>query len=240
MYRLNAVLRQERLPWEQIVRKTTEDIICSVRNCLDKILNYSHYTKRVEGASRDDVNASLGTVVKEFRDKVDELMHPYRHTHRLMYNRNVIQRVWNLQDSRRKAKNEAQGLVGGKQKGAGFFKANHTGDCAEPPTACDVENNLHHQACQLASDYTKAYYEDALQGLISNFSLYAVEGCLLSKLTSMFEVKPTLEAPKELNSCQSDDFMNPTYINTPTSDKSDDSDILIASSAMGRTTTYSQ
>ncbi|KAK2058305.1 hypothetical protein LY76DRAFT_469433, partial [Colletotrichum caudatum] len=173
--------------WEQIVRKTTGDIIRSVRNCSDQILVYLDYMGRIKGASRDGVETALEIVVREFRNKVDELMHPYCHTHRLMYNRNVIQRVWNLQNSRRKAKSKAQGLAGDKQK-AGFSRANRTGDC---------ENDLYHQACQLASDYTKAHYEDALQGLISNFSLYAVEGCLLSKLTSMFEVKHTLEAAKE-------------------------------------------
>ncbi|KAK1572790.1 uncharacterized protein LY79DRAFT_526898 [Colletotrichum navitas] len=181
--------------WEQIVQATKADITHRILNCVREILGYIGWTRNIEGASRD-VEAALETVIKDFREKVNELMRPYRYTHPLIYNRTVIQRVWSLHDSRRKAESEAQRLSGSKTK-TGFFKANRTEDCIELLTASDIESNLYRPACELASDYTKAYYEEALQGLISNFGLYAVEECLLSKLNTVFEVEPTPEASEK-------------------------------------------
>ncbi|EFQ32264.1 uncharacterized protein GLRG_07408 [Colletotrichum graminicola M1.001] len=195
-------------PWEQIVQATTTDITYSVRKCVGEILGYIGWTKNIEGAS-GDVETALETVIKDFRQKVDELMRPYRYAHPLIYNRTVIQRVWSLQDSRRKAKTEAQRLTGGKQK-IGFFKANRSEDWDELLTACDIESNLHRQACELASDYTTAYYEDALQGFISNFGLYAVEECLLSKLKTIFEVEQASEESEKPVLGEDDSMSNST------------------------------
>ncbi|KAK2040077.1 hypothetical protein LZ31DRAFT_417861, partial [Colletotrichum somersetense] len=179
-------------PWERILHNTATDIVCSVRECVTEVLNYILWTRGIEGTCHD-VEKSLQTVIKVFCDKVDELMRPFRFPRQLTRNNNVIERVWSMQESRRKARGAEGRRI--------------------PVVRCvnqigDAGNKLSHQACELASDYTMAYYEDALQGMISNFGLYAVEECLLSKLTTAFEARQTSEAFEKLIMGESDDSLD--------------------------------
>ncbi|KAK1961486.1 hypothetical protein LY78DRAFT_721920 [Colletotrichum sublineola] len=186
-------------PLERIVHNTSTDIVFSVRECFTEILNYVIWTRRLEGPSHD-VEKALQTVIKEFRNKVDELMRPYRYSSRLMYNPNIIHRVLSMQDCRHKRNSEARVWAAGRNR----TEANCKGGCVKSVT-CDAWKNLHRQACELASDYTKAYYEDALQKLTSNFVLYAVEECLLLKLTTTFEAEQTSKAFERLINHEGDE-----------------------------------
>ncbi|KAK1976088.1 hypothetical protein LZ30DRAFT_604159 [Colletotrichum cereale] len=196
-------------PWKEIVYTTAADIIFIVRSCVESILDHVLQTRRVKEASIT-VEKALETVIKDFRDKVDELMGPYCSIHPLVYNHNVVQHVWSIQRSRQKDRIEAQKSAGRKNT-ADYLKGTRTADCNEPPTTWDdAETNLHRQAYELASDYTNAYYKNAMQGLISNLGLYAVEGCLLSKLTTISEVKHASGAFDELIHGMDDEPTNAT------------------------------
>ncbi|KAK1995244.1 hypothetical protein LX36DRAFT_713311 [Colletotrichum falcatum] len=54
------------------------------------------WARRIEEESHA-VKKALETIFKDFRDKVDELLRPHRSIRPLMYNGNVIQKVWRMQ-----------------------------------------------------------------------------------------------------------------------------------------------
>ncbi|KAF6824276.1 dynamin family protein [Colletotrichum plurivorum] len=172
-------------PWENILISSARKIMVAVELTASAIVA-SVADHRIEPFVSRGIRLVLDSLVKDLDSKTREVLAPYNSKQPLACTQHITEAVRQAQRNRTKKRmqerlKESTGLSGFSCR---IVKLNPSSLLDEMTS--HVEEELRQQPVALAIDYTKAYYQAALQRTIDSFNLLAVEACVLQKLPGIF------------------------------------------------------
>ncbi|KAF2703656.1 hypothetical protein K504DRAFT_443514 [Pleomassaria siparia CBS 279.74] len=173
-------------PWRGIAMRSKKVILHVVYQATQAILDHVA-TGETARAIFQIMNRGIDTLKCDLDQKVTQLLNPHYNGHPITYNHYLTDNVQKAQSKRRRRNleeilKESLG-IDSIQRGDKYpvvpFKLL---TLVEQHTDVDMER----YASELAVDYMQAYYKVALKNFVDDFSILAIEHCLIQKLPSLF------------------------------------------------------
>ncbi|KAJ2897735.1 hypothetical protein MKZ38_004411 [Zalerion maritima] len=185
---INELFTHQCQPWREIATNAKNTILTAVDRAVEDILQHVTADKTVEGVARI-CRVAIDALGRDLDHKVSELLDPHYNTHPITYNRYLTDKVQKIQsDRRRKATETAVRDYFNLQTGNINSACNAQVVLKALIDRIDrrAEVNMERYASDLAIDYMQAYYKVAIKRFVDDFSVLAIERCLISKVPALF------------------------------------------------------
>ncbi|KEF55147.1 uncharacterized protein A1O9_08801 [Exophiala aquamarina CBS 119918] len=177
-------------PWESITRVCIDQLLGDVQRAILPMLRYVLDEVTLTGLRDHVLNPALDEIEKAMRRKSEELLKPQQAGHPITYNHYFTDNVQKARaDHLRKSMTErlkkffdSQNPYEESAHRQWWFRMDHLIDALTVKSNADME----HFAASEAVDCMQAYYKVARKKFVDDFSILAVEKCLLEPLAVIF------------------------------------------------------
>ncbi|KAI1869416.1 hypothetical protein JX265_006506 [Neoarthrinium moseri] len=188
---VSQLFRQQSEPWEAIAQTAMKDIVASAQATVDAALSATVSGPVKERIHSQLIESAMERLGKELNDKIDGLLEPHKYCHPITYNHYLTDNVQKAQTER--FRDSIESALRAAIPNINF--SNGPQPLLVDPRAllnniaAESEPSMDKYTCQLAVDTMEAYYKVALKKFIDDFSVDAVEMCLMKKLPGVFSLE---------------------------------------------------
>ena len=180
---IGELFRKQAAPWKHLAEWRIEETLNLVGNVVQMALrdasNDEEVIKRISCGILEPIAAKLRESV---RAKLDELLAPHMDGHPITYNHYLTE---NLQKAQAERYEEKLKEAFGKHVPAPGGPRLDTSKLLDSVRGA-TEPNMDNFAATLAVDAMEAYYKVAMKKFVDDFSVLAIEQCVMRKLSSVF------------------------------------------------------
>ncbi|KAI1495922.1 P-loop containing nucleoside triphosphate hydrolase protein [Biscogniauxia marginata] len=176
-------------PWEAITQNLVEHIHNAAASTFNKIVSDICDQNTKTRLMKGHIQPALYTLREDLKNKVDELLEPHLAIHPITYNDYLTESVQEVQTERHDRKFDALSKEA----------CSYTAESAKADVAHNVNlrkllyhlragtrSNVEKYAASLAADVAAAYYQVAMKKFVDDFSVNAIEACLIQRLPEVF------------------------------------------------------
>ncbi|TDZ29096.1 hypothetical protein C8035_v004588 [Colletotrichum spinosum] len=182
-------------PWKDVVCNGGEEICESLLEKFDAAV-VALTDKESSDNLKPVFKTQLTPILEDFRGKIDEIVQSYRVAHPVPYNSILVEKVQQVQNSRRTTTLTRNLLndvirVDSEYKPSSFRQPSTTVPSLAQSLVSGLDGDAVHLTYETLTDYVEGYYDVALQGLLESIRMQAVGGCLIQKLADVFDPSKT-------------------------------------------------
>ncbi|KAF2719333.1 hypothetical protein K431DRAFT_228850 [Polychaeton citri CBS 116435] len=183
-------------PWRFVAADAKQTILHAIDRMTRAIL-YHAAVDEVASGLLQVLGRNLDALKSKLDEKMEEILHLHYNGHPITYNRYLTDSVQKVQAARRRQhfQKAIEICSGGASLDAPSCTVNPARLMALLEEHTDVDMETH--ASDLAIDYMLAYYKVALKRFIDDFSILAIEDCLMGELPSLFTPETVYNLPEE-------------------------------------------
>ncbi|KAH7408803.1 P-loop containing nucleoside triphosphate hydrolase protein [Phaeosphaeria sp. MPI-PUGE-AT-0046c] len=192
---IGQLFLEQRKPWTKIVEETMEEVVLAVRHVLYAALSHTCDPSTREGILTCVIYPKLDCLEKKLQEKVTELLKPHDTGHPITYNHYLTDNVQKAQAERRmrEIKKTLQQFFGDDYTNLGTIKLSFNIENLTKLLATKTEADMNNYASSTATDFMEAYYKVALKNFIDDFSVLAIEACIVESLSTLFRPEDVLD-----------------------------------------------
>ncbi|KAL8673574.1 MAG: hypothetical protein Q9168_002006 [Polycauliona sp. 1 TL-2023] len=175
-------------PWKELTERCCRAVVGIIKETLRSTIDSAADSATAEGLLQTLLYPALEARKSHFYAKVLEVLEPHVRGHAITYNHYYTDTVQKARNEHEKA-DQAQRLRAffGRGPREDSIYINQQVNVSELVGSLRVstQDDMDRYACSEATYCMKAYYKVAMKILVDNFSVLAVEKCLLSELTDI-------------------------------------------------------
>ncbi|KAK2846368.1 hypothetical protein FQN49_005790 [Arthroderma sp. PD_2] len=182
------LFREQCQPWKALVNTFAQKIFTAARVMVRSALDHVADEATATALLQEIISPGLQGIEKSLKLKISELLEHHEVGHPITYNHYLTDNVQKAQANRRKqelAKLLKQ-FLGSSALEDGRLNHKFNAEDLLSSLAEGTEANMDRYASNAAIDMTQAYYKVALKTMVDNFSILAVEACLMNRLPGLF------------------------------------------------------
>lgn len=175
--------------WGRVAEQYTRSILDATRDTLNAILEHTTDEATAEGLMRYIINPAMDALKQDLQAMVATVLEPHQRGHPITFNHY-------LTDNIQKAKAQHRKTSLTDQLDSFFGTNSGAGETLVKPRSFDVssllraldqgtEADMDRYACSEAIDCMEAYYKVAIKTFVDDFSVLAVEKCLVKQLPEL-------------------------------------------------------
>lgn len=180
-------------PWEALVRHSSELLLEDTRQALLRTLEAVADENTVEGLLQHIISPALARVEGSLQSKTAELLKPHQEGHPITCNHYFTENVQKAREAhlRRSVVDRLKEFFGDDVDMHSLTKRTYSFSMGSLIAALgnQTEADMDRFSCSEAIDCMQAYYKVAIKKFVDDFSVLAVEKCLLEPLLDIFSPK---------------------------------------------------
>ncbi|RMZ80081.1 hypothetical protein DV737_g3175, partial [Chaetothyriales sp. CBS 132003] len=190
-------------PWGRIVKRTMNSLIAAARTTTRQILEEVADGGTIDKIMVGLVNPAMQQIEADLRAKTQDLLQPILHGPPITLNNHLTETIQKRrQDETRKDVSARLSSFLGKDPSSESAKARQYQGSFDVGVLLDrlvqtTEKDMQRFAAIDAANAMFAYYQVAMERMIDDFSIYAVEVWLLDKLSGLFDPETIVELNNE-------------------------------------------
>ncbi|KAL9033758.1 MAG: hypothetical protein Q9180_005779 [Flavoplaca navasiana] len=179
---------EQSMPWKAMTDRYCESILNVIKKTVSSTIDNATDSATAEGLLQTLLYPALDTRKVQFNAKVAEVLEPHRCGHAITYNHyftDAVQKARNEHQQEEQARRLRDFFGVGPNQDLFCAKQSYKVSEVVESLAGSTQEDMDRYACSEATYCMEAYYKVALKVLVDNFSVLAVEQCLLRNLADI-------------------------------------------------------
>ncbi|KAL8888174.1 MAG: hypothetical protein Q9215_004354 [Flavoplaca cf. flavocitrina] len=179
---------EQSMPWKSMTDRYCESIFNVIKKTVSSTIDNATDSATAEGLLQTLLYPALETRKVQFNAKVAEVLEPHRRGHAITYNHyftDTVQKARNEHQQEEQARRLRDSFGVGPNQDVFYAKQSYKVSELVESLAGTTQEDMDRYACSEATYCMKAYYKVAMKVLVDNFSVLAVEKCLLRDLADI-------------------------------------------------------